>query len=412
MDDQNKNLILASVLSFVVIIAWFILFPPPEPIQTEEQNIEQAQVQGLPAQDIQETVTLPSDLSDNKDVPSIEIETNRVIGSISLEGGRIDNLSLKDYRVALDENSEIVTLLKPSTVPHGFYAAYGWAALDGLDPKLVPNPDTIWSVSGNPKLTHQDPVTIYWDNQNGLLFSRTISIDKNYLFTIDQTVTNESGAEVQLRPYGLLRRHGEPTGLKNFFILHEGLVRMSDATLPEDSYDDLRQYRYRDREAAYADRIEVENSGWIGFTDHFWMATLIPEQNNRFRSTAKYYDKSDIFQAETVFSPQTVRIGQSANVTSHLFAGAKEWEAIRNYERTGVEGFLDSIDWGWFFFLTKPIFSLLEIFNKYNPKKVIHLAAQAGVRYSFNLHTAFYSGLKIVSKVSEKLVIHQAKNTS
>ena len=282
MDDQNKNLILASVLSFVVIIAWFILFPPPEPIQTEEQNIEQAQVQGLPAQDIQETVTLPSDLSDNKDVPSIEIETDRVIGSISLEGGRIDNLSLKDYRVALDENSEIVTLLKPSTVPHGFYAAYGWAALAGLDPKSVPNPDTIWSVSGNPKLTHQDPVTIYWDNQNGLLFSRTISIDKNYLFTINQTVTNESSAEVQLRPYGLLRRHGEPTGLKNFFILHEGLVRMSDGTLAEDSYDDLRDYGYSDREAAYADRIEVENSGWIGFTDHFWMATLIPERTTGF----------------------------------------------------------------------------------------------------------------------------------
>ena len=115
MDDQNKNLILASVLSFVVIIVWFVLFPPPEPIQTEEQNIEQTQAQNLPAQDIQENVTLPSDLSDNKDVPSIDIETDRVVGSISLEGGRIDNLSLRDYRVALDETSEIVTLLKPST---------------------------------------------------------------------------------------------------------------------------------------------------------------------------------------------------------------------------------------------------------------------------------------------------------
>ena len=237
MDDQNKNLILASVLSFVVIIVWFVLFPPPEPIQTDEQNIEQTQAQNLPAQDVQENVTLPSDLSDNKDVPSIDIETDRVVGSISLEGGRIDNLSLKDYRVALDETAEIVTLLKPSTIPHAFYAAYGWAALAGLDSKSVPNPDTIWSVSGNPKLTPQDPVTIYWDNQNGLLFSRTISIDENYLFTIDQTVTNKSGSEVQLRPYGLLRRHGEPLGLKNFFILHEGLVRMSDGTLAEDSYD-------------------------------------------------------------------------------------------------------------------------------------------------------------------------------
>ena len=365
MDDQNKNLILASVLSFVVIIVWFVLFPPPEPIQTEEQNIEQTQTQNLPAQDIQENVTLPSDLSDNKDVPSIDIETDRVVGSISLEGGRIDNLSLKDYRVALDETAEIVTLLKPSTIPHAFYAAYGWAALAGLDSKSVPNPDTIWSVSGNPKLTPQDPVTIYWDNQNGLLFSRTISIDDNYLFTIDQTVTNKSGSEVQLRPYGLLRRHGEPLGLKNFFILHEGLVRMSDGTLAEDSYDDLRDYSYSEREAAYSDRIEVENSGWIGFTDHFWMATLIPEQNNRFRSTAKYYDKSDIFQAETVFSPQTVGTGQSASVTSYLFAGAKEWEAIRNYERTGVDGFLDSIDWGWFFFLTKPIFAALHYLNKF-----------------------------------------------
>ena len=123
------------MLSFVVIIVWFILFPPPEPTQTEEQNIEETQIQNLPSQDIQENVTLPSELSDSKDVPSIEIETDRVIGSISLEGGRIDNLSLKDYRVALDENSEIVTLLKPSTVPHAFYAAYGWAALAGLDPK-------------------------------------------------------------------------------------------------------------------------------------------------------------------------------------------------------------------------------------------------------------------------------------
>ena len=184
MDDQNKNLILASVLSFVVIIVWFILFPPPEPLQTDEQNLEQTQAQNLPAQDIQEQVTLPSNLSDSADVPTIDIETDRVIGSLSLEGGRIDSLSLKDYRVALDENSEIVTLLKPNTVPHAFYAAYGWAALSGLDPKSVPNPDTIWSVSGNPKLTARDPVTIYWNNGNGLLFSRTISIDENYLFLI------------------------------------------------------------------------------------------------------------------------------------------------------------------------------------------------------------------------------------
>ena len=367
MDDQNRNLILASALSFVVIIVWFVLFPPPEPVSvspdTPEAQATQNQSPSLPSVSETEQTAAPQAVSPAQEAPRIPIETDRLSGSISLKGGRIDDLSLLDYRVTLDEGANNVTLLRPVGESGAYYASFGWAAISGTAPDQVPTPDTIWSVEGNNVLSLDAPVTLTWTNDIGVQFRRVISVDHDYMFTIEQQVFNNSTNSVDLRPYGLIRRHGEPSDLKNFFILHEGLIRMSDGNLSEENYDDIRDYKIDEREGTHAERIEVAENGWIGFTDHFWMTTLVPQSGIGFRSTAKYFEAADIYQTETVLQRQTVAIGQTASVSTRFFAGAKEWEAIRGYQSAGVDRFTDSIDWGWFFFLTRPIFVVLHWLN-------------------------------------------------
>ena len=370
MDDQNRNLILASVLSFLVIIVWFILFPPPEPTQRQveedfsstQNNIDET---ALPGTDTVQTETAPKTTSTDQEAPRLAIATEKLSGTISLKGGRIDDLSLLGYKVELKEEAEDITLLRPVGQKGAYYAAYGWAALSGVDPSEVPNPETLWTVRGNETLDVNSPVTLVWKNGKNLTFSRTISIDDNYMFTIEQGVQNNSNTEIALRPYGLIRRSGEPKDLKNFFILHEGLVRMSDENLAEDSYAKMRDYVFNDREGTNAERIEVIKDGWIGFTDHFWMTALVPQPGSSFRSTGKYYAAADIYQVETVLPKVSIATGQNATVQSQFFAGAKDWSIIRTYEKQGVKGFLDSIDWGWFFFLTKPMFFVLHWLNLY-----------------------------------------------
>ena len=368
MDDQNRNLILASVLSFLVIVAWFFFFPPPEPVQTSAVESTDAstnqQTSALPGVEKSASSATGQTVSTAEDAPRISIETQKLMGTISLKGGRIDDLSLLGYKVDLSAGAENVTLLKPVGEEGAYYATYGWAALSGVTSNLVPTPDTLWEVNGNNRLTVSSPVELVWDNGAGLKFSRVISIDEDYLFTVKQNVENTSAADVELRPYGLIRRAGEPKDVKNFFILHEGLVRMSDGELAEESYKNMRGYDTNEREGTAAKRIEVTTNGWVGFTDHFWMTTLIPTPGSAFRSTAKYYEQADIYQAETVLPVVSLSSGQSASVETQFFAGAKEWETIRNYENAGVEGFIDSIDWGWFFFLTKPIFIVLHWLNQ------------------------------------------------
>ncbi len=372
MDENNKNLILATALSFAVILVWFLLFPPPvdDTVTADATEVSQSVTDAATGE-----VSLPSITSDSGQVaaptesteqieaPRLTIETDRIEGSISLTGGRIDDLRLKDYRETLDENADIVTFLSPMGSDNAYYALYGWAAADGLNADQVPGPDTPWNIESGSVLTASDAVTLRWDNGNGQIFRRMISVDENYMFSVAQSVENTSDASITLRPYGLIRRHGEPDDLKNFFILHEGLVRMSDGELQEVKYGKMEDFDFDEREGTTADRIEVAENGWIGFTDHFWMTTLIPDQTQGFRSVAKYFASHGIFQTEAVGLPITVGTGQFAQVSSQLFAGAKEWETIRGYEASGIDGFLDSIDWGWFFFLTKPIFAVLHWIN-------------------------------------------------
>ena len=366
MDDQNKNLILASVLSFIVIITWFILFPPPEPvpsdIESEQQQSEESNL--APNADTAKAPLIETGETEIAvEAERIQIENELLTGAISTQGGRIDQLSLKKYRNTISEDSDIVTLLSPVGKPEAYYAAFGWAPAVGIKPDQVPDPNTIWTVVGNNILTPSSPISLMWDNGNGVKFMRKISIDEKYMFTVEQGIENNSGSEISLRPYGLLRRHGEPKDMKNFFILHEGIIRMSDGELSEEDYGDIADLPILEKEGTHAERVEVQNSGWTGFTDHYWMTTLIPDQSSSFRSTTKYFAPQDIYQVEAVMPSTVISDGSSTSISTQLFAGAKEWDTIRKYEQAGVTGFLDSIDWGWFFFLTKPMFAVLHWLN-------------------------------------------------
>jgi YidC/Oxa1 family membrane protein insertase len=362
MDDQNKNLILAFALSLMVILIWFALFPPPEP--EPAPAIEQTElVPPLPADAVPAEVELAEEAEPT--AARIGIETPRLTGTISLTGGRIDDLQLRDYRETTAPGSDIVHLFNPVGSPRDtFYALYGWSPRGQVGAEQVPGPNTVWEHAGGGALAPGAPVTLRWDNGAGLVFQRTIEIDGNYMFTVTQTVENATDAPVTLDPYGILAQHGLPSDLEAFFISHEGLVQMADGTLTEDSYRSMRNYRVDERERTPASVTRVAENGWIGLTGKYFMATLVGMPGQPFTAVSQYVPGADIYQTSIRQDPLTVAPGATASAQSMLFTGAKEWTLIRTYERElGVERFVDAIDWGWFFFLTKPIFALLYFIN-------------------------------------------------
>lgn len=363
MDDQNKNLILATVLSFIVILVWFVLFPPPEPVADPNAPAVTAVTEGTAppaASAVADAAAAPA----VPESPRITIDTPRLEGSISLAGGRIDDLSLRTYRQTLDEGSDIVHLLNPVGEPNAYYALYGWSPSGALTAEDVPGPATLWTLAQGTTLGPDRPVTLTWTNGKGLTFTRTVSVDDRYMFTITDSVQNAGAEPVSLQPYGIVARHGKPSDLQNFFVLHEGVVGRTDGTLAEVDYDDVAALPVIEREGAQASVVQATSDGWIGFTDKYWMTVLIPEQGQPFTAVTKYVPGADIYQTETRKAVLTVAPGQSGTSTIRLFAGAKEWATIRGYQNEGgIAGFIDSIDWGWFFFLTKPIFAVLHWLN-------------------------------------------------
>ncbi|MEM9845136.1 MAG: membrane protein insertase YidC [Pseudomonadota bacterium] len=366
MEDQNKNLLLATALSLLVIVVWFVLFPPPEPEQiadtpdSADQIVDSATGDvALAPQRADDTVaTTPDTATASADeTPRIALDNPMLEGSISLRGGRIDDIRLKNYRETLEPDSPIVTLLSPIGSAHAYYALFGWAPGQGLTGDSVPGANTIWSVESSGDLSPDNPLVLSWDNDQGLLFRREMALDDKMMFSITQTVENTSNATVTLAPYGILARHGQPADLRNFFILHEGAISMIDGELIETDYDDFEP-------AGSHEDIEVLEKGWTGFTDHYWMTTLIPGQAVGSTFSALQDVQRNIYQTTAKQPTQTLAPGQSVSLDTRLFAGAKEWETISHYQlEENVYRLRDSIDWGWFFYLTKPIFILLHELN-------------------------------------------------
>ncbi len=377
---DNKNTILAIVLSAIVLIAWqfFVGLPQQkarqEQLQTQQQqqqqkraaqpsqNAQPAQPSAQPGppqppgQAAQAPAGAPvSRAAALKTSPRIPVATDSLQGSIDLKGARIDDLALVKYHETVDPKSPPIVLLSPSDSPDPFYAEFGWTG--GADTKIkLPTSDTVWQQAGSGALGVSHPVTLTYDNGEGLEFRRTISVDDKYLFTIKDEVANKSANPVSLYPYGLISRHGTPKTL-GYYILHEGLI----GVLGDQG---LQEYTYKTVEEKKVVNFNVTN-GWLGITDKYWATTLLPDPTAHLKarfSSGKLGGK-ETYQADYLLDATTVAPGASATATARLFAGAKEQRVINNYEeQLNINRFDLLIDWGWFYFITKPLFIVMDYF--------------------------------------------------
>ena len=370
MGENNRNFIIAATLSVLVLILWqyFYVLPRMEQEQALLERREAAVQTGAPSGQEGEISTprpqagqaSPSSLAEAGGeaaaTPRITIETSRLRGSIALRGGHFDDLYLKDYHETLAPDSRQIRLFAPLDAPSPYFAAFGWTPRDRSI--ATPGPDTLWQAEEGARLTLETPLRLTWDNGQGLLFERMISLDENFMFTVTQSVVNRGTDGVELFPYGLITRHGAPEVI-GFFILHEGLIGVFDEEgLQEIDYDDL--------EEGVASRYRSDN-GWLGITDKYWGAVLIPGQGVGFdaRFFTEARDGVDVYQGDYLLDAVLVAPGERRSVVNHLFAGAKQVALLDDYEQTyTIPQFDLLIDWGWFYFLTKPLFLLLEYFYR------------------------------------------------
>jgi YidC/Oxa1 family membrane protein insertase len=382
MNDQ-KNTIIAIVLSAIVLLGWqyFIGMPQVEKQrqlaaqQQEAQKNPQAPAQQPPATTPTPAGPVPQgsapqppgaptsapavgqQLSREAVIaasPRVSIDTPRLAGSIALKGGRIDDLSLTQYRETVDPKSPPIVLLSPSGSPQPFYAEFGWVPVAGATVK-VPDGDTVWRQEGSGSLSVDKPVTLTWDNGEGLTFRRTIAIDDRYLFTLKDEVKNTGTAPVSLFPYGLISRHGTPHTL-GYYILHEGMI----GVLGNDGLQEITYSKIDDKKTLPFD---VTNA-WFGITDKYWAATLLPDTNAHLKArfSAGTLGTLKTYQTDYLQDQQTIAPGETGSANARLFAGAKEVATIDYYDKQlNVNRFELLIDWGWFYFITKPLFKLIDL---------------------------------------------------
>ena len=361
---EQRNLILAIVLSVTIIIAFQYFYELPRIQEAQQQQAQRTEqtAQTAPDQAAPEAVApappgapATPETARTQALATTErvaIENARLEGSLALTGGRIDNLVLSDYRETTEPDSPHVRLLNPPGVPNTYFAEFGWVA--GDEGTAVPGRDATWQADRE-ELRPDQPVTLTWDNGENLSFSRTVALDENYMFTFTQRVENTSDEPVTLHPYGLISRWGTPETL-GFFILHEGPIGVLDGTLEEIDYDDLRE----------DGPIELSSQGgWLGITDKYWLASLVPDQESDLVANFRHYlaEGQDRYQVDYLRPAMTVAPGQRVEVTDRLFAGAKEVNLLDAYANEyGIPLFDRAVDFGWFYFLTKPIFHILHFF--------------------------------------------------
>lgn len=360
---EQKNLILAIVLSVAVLLGWNYFVEAPKMRQQQqlaqqqaEQASKQAAVTGSPA-------TVPSEPTAPKldrpaalaQSPRLVIDSARLKGSIALKGGRLDDLSLKDYRETTDHNSADVTLLSPYGAPDAYYADFGWTSDDSK--VALPGADTVWQADATALGTGKN-VTLSWDNGQGLIFKRAIAIDDNYMFTVTQSVENKGGAAVTLRPYARVKRFGTPAHPSQTYVLHEGMIGEFDGTLRDPSYNDVKKQA---ADPAKGILTYTSTGGWAGITDKYWLVAQIADNAEAITGDYFYDLKSDSYQADYAGKPRDIAPGANATVTQRLFAGAKEVNVLRAYRDNQAIGNFDlAIDFGWYWFFTKPLMLLLD----------------------------------------------------
>jgi len=348
---DSKNIIAAISLSTAVIVLYSLFFAPDQPKENknlaETKKIEQST--DTPSIEEKEIIIQVSREDALKESQRIKFENQSIIGSISLKGAAIDDLTFKDYNTDLESN-EKVTLLNPRNIEDGYLIESGFVTSDkNIE---IPNSSTIWSITGNNKLTDRSPIKLSWKNSQGIIFEKDISLDNNYLFTIKQRVINKTNKKYDFYSYGQIIRNKIPD-ISNFYILHEGLIAHLGDELIEEDYDDIQEKKFT----------KVSNKGWLGIGDKYWITSLIPPKNTEFKTTFDYNKK---FRANFITTePLELRGNNEIEEELQIIVAAKRVDVIDGYSQSlNIEKFDLVIDWGFLYFITKPLFFGIDYFFK------------------------------------------------
>ena len=370
---ENRNVLVAVILSTLVIMIWQFeyadQYTEQENIQTQTEQVDQNKPI---APSLDKNIKVEKKISREdaiKDVERVSFENDKIKGSISLTGALIDDVILKNYNVDQTTDSKKVVLLNPKQINDSYFLETGWATSGN---ETVPDNQTKWEVKGNQTLKPNQPITLEWNNQKGLTFLKKIEIDDEYLITVNEEVKNNSNQKVDLFHYAQISRKEKPD-ISNFYILHEGLIGVFDENLKEEDYDDIEE----DKQSFKGSR------GWLGITDKYWLTAIIPEKGKKFNAEFSY-DKS--FKANYIITdPTTINASKSGSNISKIFIGAKEVSVVDGYaEKQGIHKFDLAIDWGWFYFFTKPLFFVIDYLFKFSGNfGVAIILLTAGVRLLF-----------------------------
>jgi YidC/Oxa1 family membrane protein insertase len=371
---DNRNLILAVVLSLAILIGFQYLIIEPQQQRLAEQQATQQSLGTMETTEVPRpggidvptpqpgTSTAGTGVSAAmsreaalQESPRVAITSPTLEGSIALKGARIDDLILTRFRETVEEDSPRIELLSPPGMARPYYADFGWSSVDrSLE---LPNGNTLWQADGR-ALTPDTPVTLSWTNSQGVRFEQVFALDDGYMFTVTQRVVNTGSTAIALAPFGLISRTGHPDIL-GFYILHEGLIGVFNETLEEIDYDDL-----EDKGVIQQD----STGGWLGITDKYWLVALVPDQDKTVKTRFIHSASGDPgkYQSDFLYEGINIPPGQSLETTSRLFAGAKEVLRLDEYEDgLGIARFDRAVDFGWFYFLTKPFFLLLHMIAGY-----------------------------------------------
>jgi len=358
---DNKNVFVAIALSMSVLLFWGAFFETPKSqIEQKTNNQIQEKIENSITPSANQApsinqLTVEKKVSRNESINNsdrIRIENENIIGSILLEGGLIDDISFKNHKQKV-EGSKNIEFLNPAQTENGFYAESGWASIGN---KIeVPTKNSKWKVEGNKVLTDKSPVILKWNNNEGVIFKKKIELDEKYLFKISQEIQNNSSQSIELYPYAQITRNKVPDDIQNFYISHEGFIGVFDDELKEDDYDDIEDNKI----------VRETNEGWLGITDKYWMTVLVPEAGKNFKSTYQY---NDSFKANYIINEPVKINANSTGVNSlRLFVAAKEVETIDAYaENQNIKKLDLVIDWGWFYFFTKPLFFVIDYLFKFS----------------------------------------------
>jgi len=349
---DSKNVLFAVVLSALVLFVWATFFePPPTKTQTTQNEIKQNNENSSPSIEVEENKNKVKRITAINNVDRIKIENANIKGSISLKGAIIDDIIFKNYKKNL-ESEEKVIFLNPKDSPREYFIETGWAS-DGNEKINLPLNETIWKVKGNNVLAPNNPVVLEWNNGEGLLFTKKIELDDKFLFKISQKIKNLSNKSYQFYPYAQITKSYKTDG-RQIYILHEGFLGVFGDELKEKDYDDIEKEKFTIN----------ASKGWLGITDKYWLTAIVPEKGKNFK--AEFVYKNDKYKANYIIKDATI-LNPNNTITNEInaFIAAKEVAVIDNYaEKLSIEKFDLTIDWGWFYFFTKPLFFIIDYFFK------------------------------------------------